>query len=87
MKRTVNVILRFKAVIEDDKDGVPFAPGLVDTMLIGAARAIPGCTELLPGGLVDLGLDRASALAARRQARERSVVASGPGPKRKRAAP
>ena len=85
MKRIANVILRFKVVLDDGKEGVPYGPGVVDLILAGAARAIPGCTAILPGGSVDLGLDRASIEAARRRDRESAIVASGgPWPKRPR---
>jgi len=87
MKRLANVILRFTVVLDDDKEGVPCGTGVVDAILSGAARAIPGCTMYLPGGTVEIGLDRASIQALRKRKREMQIVASGgPWPKRAAAA-
>ena len=84
MKRLANVILRFTVVLDDDKEGVPSGTGIVDAILRGAARAIPGGVAILPGGSCEIGLDRASIKALRERDRAMQTVASGgPWPKRK----
>lgn len=75
MKRTVHVIIKLKAEIDDDREGVPFGDGMMYEIFASVAKAIPGCVAYLPGATLSVGLDRASALAARKKSRAHSTAA------------
>lgn len=66
-RRTVIVSIKFRAILDDDHDGIPaFRP---DEVILGAARTLRGCAETLANGTVEIGLDRASSAALRKKDR------------------
>jgi hypothetical protein len=74
MKRTINIKLRFSIVIDDKFDGLPFIHN-PNELILNGAKTIQGLTEIKPGALLEMAIDRASWNEIRRRDRVRRANA------------
>ena len=73
MRRAVRVKLDFVVEVDDDGCGVPFVGDVTGTIAQIARIVVPTATALQDGGRLQIGLTRASSLAARRVIRKAYV--------------
>jgi len=73
VRRAVRVKLDFVVEVDDDGCGVPFIGDVTGTIAQIARIVVPTATALQDGGRLQIGLTRASSLAARRVIRRASA--------------